>query len=302
MSPKPSTVASSTISVTTVGASQKVSVRAGTVVEAGITDTYEFAPGTLTVTKTIAGPAAGLQAPINILADCGGPENQYSLHIPAGAAAGPVPQVFYGIPAGSKCTVTEIDDGHSDTVGVVGVGSGQSVTVGAGESATAHLMDTFTAVAVPTTTTTVPVTSTTTSPAVTTTTTPHVTTTTTPHVTTTTTAHVTTTTSPSSVTTTTSAAVTTSTTSAVVTPTTSATTATTSSVTTTTPSQVTSTTVPSETTTTSSTSVTLPETGVGAATPRLVELALAVMAAGGVLVAIAGRRRRPSTNGRRPRK
>jgi Domain of unknown function (DUF5979) len=298
--------ATSTVSVTTAGASQKMTVAPGKVVQADITDTYEFVPGTLTVTKTIAGPAAGLQAPISILADCGGPDDQFALHIPAGHPAGPVPGVFYDIPAGSECTVTEIEDGHSDTIGVVGVGSGQKVTIGAGESATAHLMDTFTAVAVPTTTTTttttVPVTTPTTRPAVTTTTAPHVTTTTAPHVTTTTSAHVTNTTSPSAVTTTTSASATTSTTSSVVTPTTSATTATTSSVTTTTPSQATSTTVPSETTTTSSTSVTLPETGVGAATPLLVELALAVMAAGGVLVAIAGRRKHPRTNGRHPRK
>ena len=293
--------ATSAVTVTTAGASQHVTVPAGKVVQVTITDTYAFAPGTLTVTKTIAGPAAGLQAPISILADCGGPDNQFALHIPGGAPAGPVPGVFYDIPAGSTCTVTEIEDGHSETIGVVGVGSGQKVTIGAGESAAAHLTDTFTAVAVPTTTTTVPVTPPTTSPLVTTTTTPHVTTTTIPHVTTTTSAHVTTTTSPSSVTTTTSAHVTTSTTSAVVTPTTSATTATTS-VTTTTSSQVTSTTAPLQTTTTSSSSVTLPETGVGAATPRLVELALAVMAAGGVLVAIAGRRRHPRTNGRRDKK
>ena len=259
----------------------------GKVVDAAITDAYDFVPGTLTVTKTIAGPAAGLQAPINILVDCGGPQDEFAMRIPAGAPAGPVPQKFYGIPAGSECTVTEIDNGQSDTIGVVGVGGGQKVTIGAGSSATADLTDTFTALAVPTTTTT------TTAPVSTTTTTPSVPRTTTPQVTTTT--------SPSAVTTTTSAAVTTSTTAAVVTPTTSATTATTSSVTTTTPSQVTSTTVPTVTTTTSSSSVTLPETGAGAATPLLVELALAVMAAGGVLVAIAGRWRRPRTHGRHPK-
>ncbi len=283
--------ATNAVSVTTVGSDQKVILAAGNAAQVGITNVYQLRPGDLTVTKTIAGPAAGLQAPIQILADCGG-DNIFGMHIDARTAAGPVPEVFYDIPAGSECKVVEIHDGHSETVAVVGVGGGQKVTVPPGGHATADLTDTFTAVEAPTTTTTVPVT---------TTTTPHVTTTTSAHVTSTTTAVVTSTTSSSNVTTTTSSHATTSTSSAVVTPTTSAVTSTTSSVATTTPSQGVSTTVGPVTSTTSSSSVTLPETGAGAATPLLVEVALAVMAAGGVIAAIAGRRRHPRATGRQPK-
>ena len=50
------TGATSTVSVTTVGGSQEVTVPPGKVVDAAITDAYDFVPGTLTVTKTIAGP------------------------------------------------------------------------------------------------------------------------------------------------------------------------------------------------------------------------------------------------------
>jgi TQXA domain-containing protein len=180
------------VSATIVGANQTVTVPAGKVAEVAITDTYELHPGTLTVTKTIAGPAAGLQAPINILADCGG-TNIFGLHIPAGTAAGPVPEVFYDIPAGSECKVFEVTDGHSDTVAVVGVGGGQKVKVPAGGKAKADLTDTFSAVAVVTTTTIVPSTTSTTVPS-TTTTTVRPTTTTTVRPTTTTTVHPTTTT------------------------------------------------------------------------------------------------------------
>ena len=105
------------LTVTTVGATQHVTVPAGKSVEADIINTYEAAPGFLTVTKTIAGPAASRQAEINILVDCGA-DNVFGLRIPAGAPAGPVPETFYGIPAGSTCTVTETNDGHSETVNV----------------------------------------------------------------------------------------------------------------------------------------------------------------------------------------
>ena len=182
--------------VTTVGATQHVTVPSGKTVEADITNTYGSAPGSLTVTKTIAGPAASQQAAISILVDCGA-DNIFGLRIPEGAPAGPVPETFYDIPAGSTCTVTEIHDGHSETIAVERIGDGQKVKVPAGEKANAHLTDTFTAAAVATTTTT------TTVPATTTTTVPHVTTTTTvPATTTTTVPRTTTTTVPSTTTTT----------------------------------------------------------------------------------------------------
>ena len=158
------------LSVTTEGATQHVTVPAGQTVEADVTNTYEFAPGSLTVTKTIAGPAASQQAAINILVDCGA-DNVFGLRIPEGAPAGPVPETFHGIPGGSTCTVVETNDGHDKTIDVERTGDGQKVKVPAGEKATAHLTDSFTAAAMVTTTTTT--TTTTTVPATTTTTVPH---------------------------------------------------------------------------------------------------------------------------------
>ncbi len=186
------------VSVTTVGTIQHVTVPAGKTVEADITNTYELAPGNLTVTKTILGPAAGQQAAISILVDCGA-DTIFGLRIPEGTPAGPVPETFYGIPAGSTCTVVEIEDGHSDTIAVERIGDGRKVKVPAGEKANAHLADRFTAAAIVTTTTT------TTVPPTTTTTAPHVTTTTTtvPATTTTTVRSTTTTTTKPHVTTTT---------------------------------------------------------------------------------------------------
>ncbi|HTT92559.1 MAG TPA: DUF5979 domain-containing protein, partial [Acidimicrobiales bacterium] len=179
--------ASPALSVTTVGATQHLTVPAGRTVRADITDTYELAPGSLTVVKTITGPAASKQAMISILVDCGS-NNVFGLRIPAGTPAGPVPQTFYGIPAGSTCKVVEIHDGHSDTITVERIGDGQEVKVPPGATARADLTDSFTAAAVvTTTTTTVPSTTTTTTHATTTTTTVPSTTTTTPHATTTTT-------------------------------------------------------------------------------------------------------------------
>ncbi len=137
----------SALSVTTEGATQHVTVPAGKTVEADVTNTYEFAPGSLTVTKTIAGPAASQQAAINILVDCGA-DNVFGLRIPEGAPAGPVPETFYGIPAGSTCTVVETNDGHDKTIDVERIGDGQKVKVPAGEKATAHLTDSFTAAAI----------------------------------------------------------------------------------------------------------------------------------------------------------
>ena len=143
--------ATSALSVSTVGGVQHVTVPAGKTVGAVVLNTYDHAPGTLTVTKTVAGPAAGQQAAISILADCGA-NNVFGLRIPEGAPAGPVPQTFYGIPAGSTCKVVEIEDGHSETIDVARVGDGQKVTVPAGGRAHAFLIDSFTAAAVVTTT------------------------------------------------------------------------------------------------------------------------------------------------------
>jgi Domain of unknown function (DUF5979)/Thioester domain len=152
----------STVDVSVIGANQTVTIPAAKVVPVALTDIYSDSPGTLTVSKTVAGAAAGKQGPISVLADCGGPVNVFTLEIPAGAPGGPVVDDYENIPAGSVCTVTETALGGTDTVKVVGQGDGQKVTVPAGGAVTADLTDTFTAV---TATTTVATTTTTTTTA-----------------------------------------------------------------------------------------------------------------------------------------
>ena len=110
-------------------------------------------PGSLVVTKTIAGPAAGQQGDVAILVLCGGPTNLFALQIRRRPRPGPVPRSFDGIPAGSTCTVIEVIDGTTETVSVAGVGSGQQVAITPGGVATASLTDTFTAAAAPEATT-----------------------------------------------------------------------------------------------------------------------------------------------------
>ena len=69
------------------------------------------APGSLLVTKTIAGPLAGHQGPVTIHVVCNGTALSPDFVIAAGTPAGNVSHSFDGIPAGSACTVTETADG-----------------------------------------------------------------------------------------------------------------------------------------------------------------------------------------------
>ena len=80
------------------------------------------APGSLLVTKTIAGPLAGQQGPITIHVVCNGTALSPDFVIGAGSAAGSVSHSFDGIPAGSVCTVTETADGGTTTVLAIVVG------------------------------------------------------------------------------------------------------------------------------------------------------------------------------------
>jgi uncharacterized protein DUF5979/fibronectin-binding protein len=135
----------STVVVTVTGANQSVAVPAGTVVPVEIDDIYSDGPGSLIVTKTLTGPAAGQQGAVSILADCGGPET-FALDIPAGTAAGSFPQRFDTIPAGSTCTVQETVNGGTDAIIVDAVGSSQTVTVPAGGTASVAFIDSFAAI------------------------------------------------------------------------------------------------------------------------------------------------------------
>ena len=78
----------STVSVTTTGAGQSVVVPAAHVAEADITDTYSLTAGSLTVTKTIAGPAAGHQGVVTVQTVCNGSALSPALTVPARSGGG----------------------------------------------------------------------------------------------------------------------------------------------------------------------------------------------------------------------
>ena len=128
---------------------ETVTIPAGGLALVALTNTIADAPGTLVVTKTLAGPAAGQQGRVAILVHCGGQLHTFAFLIPAATAAGPVPRSFDDVPAGSTCTVTEVVDGGTATVRVLGVGSGQQVVVPAGGTVTADLTDTFRVIQTP---------------------------------------------------------------------------------------------------------------------------------------------------------
>ena len=60
-----------TVTVVTAGSPQTVTIGAGGTGQANLTDTYDYTPGSLTVTKAIAGSAAGQQGQITIQVVCG---------------------------------------------------------------------------------------------------------------------------------------------------------------------------------------------------------------------------------------
>ncbi len=135
--------ASATITATVSGNGQRVSIPAGKVVPVNVMDVYQSSPGFLDLVKTIAGPAARRHSRIAILVSCGGPVNDFIFFIRARTGAGSVSRAFDGLPAGSRCTITEIALGGSKTVTVVAVGRRQKVTIHANARATARLKDSF---------------------------------------------------------------------------------------------------------------------------------------------------------------
>ncbi len=132
-----------TVTATVVGNGQNVTVPAGKVVVANLTDTYEATTGFLRVTKTITGRAAGHRGRIAILVACGGPLEAFAFRIAPRAHAGSVSRWFAGLPAGSRCTVVEVAVGRTSKVAVVAIGRRQKVTVRANRRATVHLTDRF---------------------------------------------------------------------------------------------------------------------------------------------------------------
>ena len=110
---------------------------------AHITDNYGPAPGSLLVTKTIAGPRAGHQGPVTIHVACNGTALSPDFTIASGTPAGSVSHSFDDIPAGSVCTVTETADGATATVTATVAGNGQKVTIPAGKVVPVNIMDVY---------------------------------------------------------------------------------------------------------------------------------------------------------------
>ncbi|UWX98069.1 thioester domain-containing protein [Arthrobacter zhaoxinii] len=122
-----------------------VTIVSGTTASATVTDTYTFAPGTLVVTKTNTGEAAGAQGEVTISVVCtsdGVTVLDTTVTIPEGTVT-PEAAEFPDLAAGSSCTVTETVDGSSEAVAVTVTGGG-TVTVPAAGSVTAALTNDYT--------------------------------------------------------------------------------------------------------------------------------------------------------------
>jgi Domain of unknown function (DUF5979)/Thioester domain len=140
-----------TVTALVSGNNQSVTVPAGEVVPVNVVDVYDIGPspapdvatGNLKVTKSIGGPAAGKQGRIGILIACGDAAHTYAFLIPADTRAGSQSRSFPDIPAGSRCTITEVTNGHTSTVEATTAGRRQTVTIQANRTATVQITDTF---------------------------------------------------------------------------------------------------------------------------------------------------------------
>ncbi len=133
----------SAVSAAVIGSPHTATVPAGGSGAAHITDTYGATPGSLLVTKTIAGRRAGHQGPVRIHVTCNGTALSPDFVIHSRTPAGSVSHSFDGIPAGSVCTVTETADGATTTVAATVAGNGQRVHVPAGKVVPVNLIDVY---------------------------------------------------------------------------------------------------------------------------------------------------------------
>jgi Domain of unknown function (DUF5979)/Thioester domain len=129
--------------VVVTGDGQQVTIPTGGTERVSITDTYDYAPGSLLVRKTIAGPGAGQQGTVTIHTVCDGIALTPDFTVPAGSSAGDYTKQYDNIPTPAACTVSETADGGNGTVSVVVVGSGQTVSVPPGQVVTANISDTY---------------------------------------------------------------------------------------------------------------------------------------------------------------
>ena len=133
----------SAVSVAVIGSPHTATVPPGGSGAAHITDTYGATPGSLLVTKTIAGRRAGHQGPVTIHVTCNGTALSPDFVIPSRTPAGSVSHSFDGIPAGSVCTVTETADGATARVAATVAGNGQKVSVPAGKVVPVNVIDVY---------------------------------------------------------------------------------------------------------------------------------------------------------------
>ncbi|WP_104055333.1 MULTISPECIES: thioester domain-containing protein [unclassified Arthrobacter] len=128
----------------TVSGEGTVTVPAGGSVEATITDTYEFRPGTFAVRKDIAGDGAGRQGEVVLTVTCTSGLSE-TITIPAGTTE-PTTEEYENLPAGTSCTVTETSDGTNAEVSVTTVIDpvGGTVTIPAGDGVEVTVTDTYT--------------------------------------------------------------------------------------------------------------------------------------------------------------
>ncbi|MDM8083770.1 thioester domain-containing protein [Cellulomonas cellasea] len=117
---EPTTGETTAIEVTTTNTGA-VTIAADADARITVTNTYEVRPGSLVVTKVIAGTAAGSQGQVELSVQCvQGQATVLSelVVIEAGQGAGDTEASFTGIPSGSVCTVTEPTTGETATVAV----------------------------------------------------------------------------------------------------------------------------------------------------------------------------------------
>ena len=139
--------ATATVTATVSGNGQTVTVPAGKVVsvqrDGRCVPRAESGQSVLTVTKTIAGPAARRHGRIAIVVACGGPLHTFAFLIRARTGAGSMSRYFDDLPAGSRCTVNEAKDGHTRAVAVRASATRKRVTVRSAGGVTARLTDRF---------------------------------------------------------------------------------------------------------------------------------------------------------------
>jgi hypothetical protein len=133
----------SAVTATVLGSPQSVTIDPDATTPVQFTDLYGFARGSLTVSKTIAGPEAGRQTVVRIHTACNGAPLDPDLVIPAGTAATTMSQTYPNLPGQATCVVTELLDGSTETVRATVVGSPQFLSIPPGGNATAHLTDTY---------------------------------------------------------------------------------------------------------------------------------------------------------------